>query len=208
MEDKTSDTLDKIQQAALDEFAEKGFMGASLRQIVKHAGVTTGAFYGYFSSKEALFASIVEPHAAALMSKFMDAQITFAELPEEEQPAHMGVESGSYTRWMVDYICDNREPVKLLLCKAEGTGYENFLHNMIEVEVDSTLNYMQTLRRLGRDVPPMSRSLCHIIVSGMLGGIFEVAVHDIPREQAKRDIEQLRAFYTAGWLEFMTPPSE
>ena len=60
MESKTPDTLEKIQQAALDEFSEKGFLGASLRQIVKHAGVTTGAFYGYFSSKEALFASIVE----------------------------------------------------------------------------------------------------------------------------------------------------
>ena len=55
MEEKTQDTLERIQQSALDEFSEKGFLGASLRQIVKHAGVTTGAFYGYFSSKEALF---------------------------------------------------------------------------------------------------------------------------------------------------------
>lgn len=44
MESKTPDTLERIQQAALDEFSEKGFLGASLRQIVKHAGVTTGAF--------------------------------------------------------------------------------------------------------------------------------------------------------------------
>ena len=78
MESKAPDTLERIQQAALDEFSEKGFLGASLRQIVKHAGVTTGAFYGYFSSKEALFASIVEPHAAALMGKFMEAQTSFA----------------------------------------------------------------------------------------------------------------------------------
>lgn len=51
MEEKSSDTLEKIQQAALEEFSEKGFLGASLRQIFKNAGVTTGAFYGYFSSK-------------------------------------------------------------------------------------------------------------------------------------------------------------
>ena len=48
MQDHSSVTLDKIQQAALDEFSEKGFRGASLRQIVKHAGVTTGAFYRSF----------------------------------------------------------------------------------------------------------------------------------------------------------------
>ncbi len=73
----------------MTEFLDKGFQGASLRQIVKNAGVTTGAFYGYFSSKEALFASIVEPHAAALMGRFMEAQTSFSELPEE-QPEHMG----------------------------------------------------------------------------------------------------------------------
>lgn len=61
MEEKTLDTLEKIKQAAMEEFLEKGFLEASLRQIVKRAGVTTGAFYGYFSSKQALFASIVEP---------------------------------------------------------------------------------------------------------------------------------------------------
>lgn len=105
METKTPDTLERIQQAALNEFSEKGFLGASLRQIVKHAGVTTGAFYGYFSSKEALFASIVEPHAAILMSKYVDAHIYFSELPAEEQPEHMAVESEAYIHWMVEYVC-------------------------------------------------------------------------------------------------------
>ena len=203
MEERSTATLEKIQQAALAEFLDKGFLGASLRQIVKNAGVTTGAFYGYFSSKEALFNAIVEPHAAALMGRFMEAQTTFAELPEKEQPEHMGLESGRCVDWMVDYICAHREPVKLLLCCAEGTSYENFIHNMVEVEVESTLRYMGVLRRMGRDIPQMSRSLCHIIASGMFNGIFEIVVHDMPRDQAMRDVDQLRAFYTAGWSKLM-----
>ena len=72
MEEKHNATLARIRQAAMQEFLDKGFQGASLRQIVKNAGVTTGAFYGYFSSKEALFNALVEPHAAALMGKFME----------------------------------------------------------------------------------------------------------------------------------------
>ena len=203
MEEKSNLTLKKIQEAAMAEFLDKGFLGASLRQIVKSAGVTTGAFYGYFSSKEALFASIVEPHAKALMGKFMEAQITFAELPEEEQPSHMGVESGSYLDWMVDYICQHRQAVKLLLCRAEGTGYEQFIHNMVEVEVEYTLQYMEVLRHLGKDIPVLDRSLCHIIASGMFNGVFEIVVHDMPREQAQRDVEQFRQFYTGGWLKLM-----
>ena len=178
MEEMTGTTLENIQKAALVEFSEKGFLGASLRQIVKNAGVTTGAFYGYFSSKEALFA-------------------------EAEQAAHMGEESGAYVRWMVDYICEHREPVKLLLCRAEGTSYEHFIHNMVEIEVEYTLRYVEVLRRLGRDVPALSQSLCHIIASSMFSGLFEIAVHDMPREQALRDVEQFRSFYAGGWLKLM-----
>ena len=37
----------------------------------------------------------------------------------------------------------------------------------------------------------------------MFGGIFEVVIHDIPKNQAMRDVGQLRAFYTAGWLALM-----
>ena len=203
MDEKLTATLEKIQEAALTEFLDKGFLGASLRQIVKNAGVTTGAFYGYFSSKEALFASIVEPHAKALMGKFMEAQTSFAELPEEQQPDHMGLESSQCVRWMLDYICDHREPVKLLLCKAEGTSYEHFVHNMVEAEVEYTLRYMDVLRRLGRAVPELSQSLCHIIASGMFNGLFEIVVHDMPKEQAQRDVEQFRTFYTGGWLKLM-----
>lgn len=203
MVESSSATLEKIQQAALTEFLDKGFLSASLRQIVKNAGVTTGAFYGYFSCKEALFASIVEPHAAALMGRFMEAQTSFAGRPEAEQPEHMGEDSESCLDWMVDYICQNREPVKLLLCRAEGTGYESFVHNMVEVEVEYTLQYMEVLRRLGRDIPVLDKSLCHIIASGMFNGIFEIVIHDMPRKQALQDVDHLRDFYTAGWLKLM-----
>ena len=41
-----------ILSAAMQEFLEKGYKSASLRNIVKTAGVTTGAFYGYYDSKE------------------------------------------------------------------------------------------------------------------------------------------------------------
>ena len=201
MEERSPATVERIQQAAMEEFSEKGFLGASLRQIVKNAGVTTGAFYGYFSSKEALFASLVEPHAAKLMGRFMEAQTGFAELPEEEQPRHMGEASGDYVDWMVDYICQHRAPVKLLLCRAEGTSYQHFVHNMVEVEY--TLKYMDVLRRLGKDIPDLAPSLCHIIASGMFNGLFEIVVHDMPREQAHQYISQFRTFYTAGWLQLM-----
>ena len=58
MTECSSSTLERIHTAALAEFLEKGYQAASLRGIVKTAGVTTGALYGYYDSKEALFAAL------------------------------------------------------------------------------------------------------------------------------------------------------
>ena len=55
-------TLNLILSAAMQEFLKKGFKSASLRNIVKTAGVTTGAFYGYYDSKEDLFEALVGEH--------------------------------------------------------------------------------------------------------------------------------------------------
>ena len=150
--EEQGETLTRIHQAAMEEFLEKGFADASLRQIVKNAGVTTGAFYGYYSSKEALFTALVEPHAAAVMGMFMRAQTAFSELPEAEQPSHVGVESSDCVKEMLEYVYQHLEPFRLLICKAQGTSYENFIHNMVEVEVEATQRFMEVLRRQGREI--------------------------------------------------------
>lgn len=196
-------TLQKILDAGMQEFLDRGFLAASLRNIVKTAGVTTGAFYGYFSCKEALFASLVEPHAAAVMGKFMQAQTDFAELPEGEQPGHMGRESAECLMWMLDYIYQHFDAFKLLICHAKGTSYENFVHNMVEVEVEATMRFMGVLRRQGQYVPEIDRQLCHILSSGMFNAVFEIVVHNMDYEWAKRNVQQLQAFYLAGWQKVM-----
>ena len=44
-------TLHLILSAAMQEFLEKGFKSASLRNIVKTAGVTTGAYMATTTAK-------------------------------------------------------------------------------------------------------------------------------------------------------------
>ena len=87
------------------------------------------------------------------------------------------------------------------------TGLERALsgeHDLILLDIMLPgMSGMEVLRRLGRDIPELSQSLCHIIASGMFNGIFEIVVHDMPRDQAMRDVDQLRDFYTAGWLKLM-----
>ena len=88
-------TLDLILEVAMQEFLEKDFQSASLRNIVKKAGVTTGAFYGYYDSKEDLFEALVGEQYDYFMERFCRAQQEFADLPAEEQPEHLSVTSGA-----------------------------------------------------------------------------------------------------------------
>ena len=50
----------KIKEAAYKEFLEKGFEKASMRNIAKTAGITTGAFYSRFENKDALYKTVFE----------------------------------------------------------------------------------------------------------------------------------------------------
>ena len=84
--DENLTTLERIHRAARAEFLQKGYKDASLRNIVKSVGMTTGAFYGYYKSKEELFDALVGEHYAYLLDCFQKAQNEFADLPHEQQP--------------------------------------------------------------------------------------------------------------------------
>ena len=203
MSNEESTTLKNILSAGKAEFLEKDFNSASLRNIVKTAGVTTGAFYGYFSGKEALFAALVEEHAKAIMNIFMSAQESFGELSDEEKINHMGVESRTSLNEIVDYIYEHFDEFKLIICKSEGTSYENFIHNMVEIEVEETYQFIDALRSQGKDVPNIEKAVCHMIVSGMFSGIFELIEHDMKKENAKKYVSEFQDFYIAGWSKIL-----
>src|SRR5262249_39937193 len=59
-QDRAERTRNAILEAAAVVFDERGFNGASLSDILAKAGVTKGALYFHFSSKEELARAIVE----------------------------------------------------------------------------------------------------------------------------------------------------
>lgn len=196
-------TLGRILSSAKQEFLEKGFLNASLRNIVKNAGVTTGAFYRYYDSKEALFSALVDEHASYVLNLFHSTVDEFEKLPGDKQTEQMVDTSSSYLAVLLDYVYDHYDAFKLLVTCAEGTAYGDFIHQLVLREVDSTYKYIQTLTDMGYQVEPLNKNLIHIISSGLFAGIFEAVVHDMPKEEAGQYLAQFHRFYAAGWSELL-----
>lgn len=72
-----ADSRERIVAAAVRVFARKGFQRASLDEIAAEAGLTKGAIYWHFSSKNDLFFSLLESrfqrHAAPLSGDIAQA---------------------------------------------------------------------------------------------------------------------------------------
>lgn len=184
-------------------FPKKAFQSASLRRIVKNAGVTTGAFYGYFKSKEELFDALVGEQYDTLMGMFCETQNAFTRLSPKEQAQQMGELSGEGMIKMMNYCYANKDEFKLILCSSDGTKYENIIHDMAEIEVDATHKFAKTMEQLGYPKYNVDKTLEHILASGLFSAFFEVIIHDIPHENAAEYLEELKAFYTAGWKKIM-----
>jgi AcrR family transcriptional regulator len=74
----------EITDAALEEFAEKGFAAAKLEDIARRAGVSKAALYLYFETKEDLFRAVaraaVASHFEAIRSSAEASDAPFADL--------------------------------------------------------------------------------------------------------------------------------
>ena len=199
--DNQLDTNDKIKAAAMEEFLKNGFQMASLRNIVKIAGVTTGAFYGYYKSKEELFESLVNDQYNHIMKMYIDTQNEFKQLDTDTMQSSMGKVSGDCMEDMLDYMYDNVNEFRLILMCSKGTKYENMIHEMSDIEVQATHDFVNAMQADGKAIKSVDPMLEHMLVSGMFSAFFELLIHKDDIKEAKLYLHQLRSFYTAGWRE-------
>jgi AcrR family transcriptional regulator len=81
---KRARTRARLLEAAAKVFAERGFYAATLDDVAAEAGMTKGAIYGNFKSKEALFLELFRRPAAGVRPVFK------AGAPLKEQLRRLG----------------------------------------------------------------------------------------------------------------------
>lgn len=199
MTDKAENTKQNILAAAMEHFLEYGFAGASLRSIVKAAGLTTGAFYKYYPTKEALFDALIDPYVEHLYGIYDGILEEFQGLSAQEQTENMARTSSDGIEQMVDYVYEHYDNFRLLLRCSDNEKYSEMIHGLVDREVQSSKRYVEDMRSAGIDVPDISDSLGHMIYSGFFSAIFQIIEHDMDKEAAIENVRRLKAFYTGGW---------
>src|SRR5919112_1498982 len=85
--EKQAQTRQALLDAAREVFIERGFAGASVEQITAAAGFSRGAFYSNFSTKEELFAELLQQEVFETYREMARARIARGESPPIEQTA-------------------------------------------------------------------------------------------------------------------------
>tara|TARA_R110000868_G_scaffold120773_4_gene320621 strand:+ start:44 stop:688 length:645 start_codon:yes stop_codon:yes gene_type:complete len=80
---------DEILEAALAVFGEQGFAAARVEDIARRAGLSKGAVYLYFASKEAMLNALVERSAGAL-ARSLETYVA-TEAPADPDAALRGI---------------------------------------------------------------------------------------------------------------------
>ncbi|MEO2167127.1 MAG: TetR/AcrR family transcriptional regulator [bacterium] len=104
-------TKARILAAAQAVFAEKGFEGASTREIAARAEVNISSLHYHWDSKETLFATILQNVQTQLISKLSD--IVGAEPPATPEEARRTIETAMGATF--DYFADDLTVPRLLM---------------------------------------------------------------------------------------------
>ena len=175
------------------EFLAKGFKDASLRHIVKEAGFTQGAFYGYYPDKAALSTALVSPAADGLVEQFKAAQKAHFDLGRRgSRRTRAEACRRRICGRFVGYLYDNFDAFKLIICCSGGTRYEHFVHDLVELELEQTARFYEEVAAQGGPENRISPELQHMITSAYFTAVFETVAHDMPRERALSYIERAR----------------
>ena len=140
-ESASLETKVRLQQCAVCEFMEKGFLKASLRSICREAGVTTGALYFFFQDKDDLFVSLVGDvlqQIQGMMQEHFDK-----ERVEADGDTAVDLETGDYSedeavsKMIIHALYEQRDSALLLLTRSQGSSLEGAVDRIDSGSYDS-----------------------------------------------------------------------
>ncbi len=139
---KTSNTKEQLLKATLKLISEKGYLGATTREIAQEAGVTELTLFRHFGSKERLFEELLKSHTFLPMLKGL--------LPELEGLSLEDALTLIATRFLLS-LKERKSMVKIMY--SEVTSYPvkiREVYNKFLAEIRTTLSsYLESQQHNG-----------------------------------------------------------
>jgi AcrR family transcriptional regulator len=166
----SGDTREAILRAALQAFAERGFEGASTRDIAADAGVNHGLLRHYFGPKQKLW-------QAAVDLAFADMQDTLDALLDDSSPVDERERAARVIRAHVHYVARRPEFVRLMFeeGKRRGPRMRWIVDRHVKPLYDSVAQLLERVRSgVG---PSLAMPPVHFfyVLAGAAGALFHQA---------------------------------
>ncbi len=185
----------QILASAKTEFLSKGYADASLREICKNAGVTTGALYKRFSGKETLFEAVLAPTLQDLNAIYSDVEkFDYEKLGLNEMHIVWNMSEETLSRFM-DFFYAHYDGFKLLLCRSEGSVYSDFLNDFVDEHTKKTMCFMKAAFQKGIASAYIDENEVHMLLTAFWSTMFEPIVHDLNKEQAMYHCKIVSKFF-------------
>ena len=104
---------------------------------------------------------------------------------------------------LADIIYGHMEEFKLMLASPNQALFHEFIHALVDLEIQSTELYFSQAKALGHALRIPDREQIHMIANAQFSAFFEIVLHDIPREKGIAYIADLHRFFVAGWKEIV-----
>ena len=198
-------THKKILDCGKKIFKDQGFEKSNLRAICKAAGVTTGAFYGHFEDKEALFSELVEPIVSQIQRSYTMYEDRSFDVSKKEkhikkETIYKILESKAQGAIeMVLYFFEHKDVFELLVFGSYGTKFNNFLDEIIEREDKNHFEILSMIYGEDHVNDVITNRGIHLINHAYFYALSEVAVHSKSIEEVKLNATLISEFFNEGW---------
>lgn len=185
----------KILKSAKEEFLAKGFVDASLREMCKKAGVTTGALYKRFSGKDALFEAVVSSTLSDIEKLTEEVeQYDYKRLDQNDMQAVWDMSEETLRSYVI-FIYEHFDGLKLLLCCSEGSGYSNFLHDFVTEHSKRTITFANAAFEKGFVEEQIDKDEVHMLMTAFWSTLFEPVIHGYSKEKALHHCSVVAKFF-------------
>ncbi len=194
-------THEQILESAMKTFKEIGFRNASIRNICKDAGVTNGAFYAHFNSKDDLFAALVSDKLDVFNQAYQD--MSEIKIESAEDVIRMFDKSYSSIETLIHYVYSERDVFMLILKSSGGSSYENFINDLISEECKNTEIFLESCRKYMTRPENISERIIKVGSSIVIDTMFEAFLSGVSEEDNIRETKVASDFCIAGYKEML-----